>query len=127
MLSVCSIFFVGCSLCPVNICYTCASSVQRSVCVHYSFGNIRLIDPFYVSSLFVATGPCSLHVRSYRTQSFCTRQSPLMCDRSIMNTLGRYRYRVGKGLILSAIHFTASREMRLLYFDLNLVTFRGAC
>ena len=39
-------------------------SVHWSICVHYSFGNIRLIDPFYVCSLFVATGPCSLHVRS---------------------------------------------------------------
>ena len=57
--------FFGCSLCLVNICYSCASFVHSSVCVHYSFGNhgnIRLIDPFYVRPLFVATGPCSLQV-----------------------------------------------------------------
>ena len=49
---------VGCSLCR----HSCASSVHWSVSVHYSFGNIRLIDPFYVRALFVTTGPCSLQV-----------------------------------------------------------------
>ena len=67
----------------VNICCSCASPVHWSVChvcVHYSFGNIRLIDPFYVRSLFVATGPFSLQVRScvqsisqiWRTGDFAT-------------------------------------------------------
>ena len=45
-----------------------------------SFGNIRLINPFYVCTLFVATSPCSLHVRScvqcvsqiWRTGDFAT-------------------------------------------------------
>ena len=60
MSSVCSLFFRWMFVVSGKHLYSCASSVQRSVCVHYSFGNIRLIEPFYVRSLFVATGPCSL-------------------------------------------------------------------
>ena len=103
--------FVGYSLSLLNICYSCASSVQRSVCVHYSFGNIRLIelycDPFYVRSLFVAPGPCSLQVRSCVSVSQIWRTddsppdaifivmygdvrirwpSPAKCDRGINHT-----------------------------------------
>ena len=108
-------FFVGCSLCPVNICYSCASSVHWSVCVHYSFGNIRLIDPFYVRSLFVATGPYSLQVHSWvqsvsqiwRSGDFATGHnvfifgdvrwpSPAKCDRAIsQEPMGCYKPQIG--------------------------------
>ena len=102
----CVLVLLSCK-CPsvfviLSLCYSCALSVQRSVCVHYSFGNIQLIEPFYFRWVFVATGPCSLQIRScvqsvsqiWRTGDFATGHNicifgdvrwpnPAKCDRTI--------------------------------------------